>query len=485
MGFCFFKNAPVFCPPLHSCNGWNAACFRPDAAPQSFNGPKENNIMNESIGHTNTVSSASAGNFSELDLCSELHKAIRDAGFTETRPIQAAALPAALEGKDILGLAETGTGKTAAFAIPILEFISQNPGQKRSGPRALVVAPTRELAKQIETEIQMLGKYTGVRTAAIFGGVSTHRQKTELRRNPGILVACPGRLLDLYEQGIVRLNEIDILVLDEADHMFDMGFLPDIRRILKAVPSQRQNLLFSATMPSQIRELADKILVNPHVVDLSHSKPAATIEHGIVQIGEKVKYDLLRSVLSRSDAYRAIVFTRTKHRARKIARNLEKNGHSAVALQGNMSQGQRDRAMAGFRSGDFDVLVATDIAARGIDVASVDVVINYDLPITVDAYTRRIGRTGRSECKGWALSFVTSSDRDTIRSIERRIGEKIAIRALDEFGTFETQEEETPEPQTKSFSRRPNRGSGGSFRGGKSSNSGNRSGQRRGRRGGR
>ncbi|MBK7951474.1 MAG: DEAD/DEAH box helicase [Deltaproteobacteria bacterium] len=349
-------------------------------------------------------------------------RALNEAGFTEPRPIQAETIPACLEGDDVLGLAQTGTGKTAAFALPILQRLIEEPGR---GPLVLVLAPTRELAIQIDAEFRRLARYTDIKTATVFGGVSPRVQMEALRRRPEIVIGCPGRVLDLIKQRVFDPSFIDTLVLDEADHMFDMGFLPDVTRILEKLPKDRQNLLFSATMPSSIRSLANKILEQPHVVELANTRPAAQIEHFLYEVGEGQKRALLDRVLDQEDCKTAIVFTRTKHRAKRMAQQLEARGLKAVALQGNMSQVQRDRAMQGFRERRFDVLVATDIAARGIDVADIDYVINFDPPATPDTYTHRIGRTGRSEATGRAVTFVTGEDRLWVRDTERVLGSKI------------------------------------------------------------
>jgi ATP-dependent RNA helicase RhlE len=370
---------------------------------------------------TASASSSPAG-FARFDLAAALLRGVAAAGFSEPRPIQTETIPAALEGRDVLGLAQTGTGKTAAFALPLLERLL---AARRPGPRALVVAPTRELATQIDAEVRLLARFTDIRTVTVYGGVSARAQVAALGRGPDVVIACPGRLLDLHRQRALRLDRIEILVLDEADHMFDMGFLPDIRRILAALPARRQNLLFSATMPAAIRGLADALLDAPHVVELAHSRPATTIEHSLYPVAEGRKLELLERLLGDERNASAIVFTRTKHRARRLAQQLDRSGHRAVALQGNMSQGQRDRAMRSFRAGHFDVLVATDIAARGIDVSQVSHVINFDVPTTPDAYTHRTGRTGRSERAGKACTFVTADDRSMIRAIERMIGETI------------------------------------------------------------
>lgn len=368
--------------------------------------------------------------FGVFDLAPALQRGVAAAGFTRPRPIQAAALPAALAGRDVLGLAQTGTGKTAAFALPILQRLVEAPAP---GPRSLIVAPTRELAAQISTEIRALGRFTRIRVATVFGGVSAHKQRRELGAQPEIVVACPGRLLDLMGQGVVSLDRIECLVLDEADHMFDMGFLPDVRRVLRALPERRQNLLFSATMPPEIRALADRVLSNPHVVDLAHARPLETIEHALYPVENTAKLALLRRILNDGDDgfVSAIVFTRTKHRARRIARQLERAGHRAIALQGNMPQNQRVRAMDGFRQRRYDVLVATDIAARGIDVQQVSHVVNFDMPNTTDAYTHRIGRTGRADRQGKAYTFVTAEDHRLVSQVEKRLGLPIPRRRVD------------------------------------------------------
>ena len=375
--------------------------------------------------HNNTNESLKG--FAQFNLDPVLHRGIAAAGFVDPRPIQVQAIPAALEGRDVLGLAQTGTGKTAAYALPILERLLT---VRKPGPRVLILAPTRELAAQISNETRTLARFSRIKVATIFGGVSAHGQRSVLAARPEIIVACPGRLLDLMQEGVVRLHGVEALIVDEADHMFDMGFLPDIRRILAKLPENRQNLLFSATMPQEIRSLADRILQNPHIVDVAHRTPLSTIEHALYPVENTRKLALLERILAEDELASAIVFTRTKHRARSVARRLESAGHRAVALQGNMSQGQRERAMNGFRKRRFDVLVATDIAARGIDVQQVSHVVNFDMPNTTDAYTHRIGRTGRSDRQGKAYTFVTAEDHDLVFKVEKKLGAAIPRREV-------------------------------------------------------
>lgn len=330
----------------------------------------------------------------------------------------------------MLGLAQTGTGKTAAFALPILEDLM---ARRRPAPCVLILAPTRELASQINSEITDLGQFTPIKSTTVYGGVSMNRQIQALRTKPQIVVACPGRLLDLHRQGAIDLRLVDTLVIDEADQMFDMGFLPDVRTIIDATPADRQTMLFSATMPKEIRRLADSILHEPMVVDMGHSKVVSTIDHELYPVATQRKMDLLKFLLDDDGFTSAIIFMRTKHRALRTARQLKTAGYNSVALQGNMSQHQRDHAMQGFRDGKFQILVATDIAARGIDVANISHVINFDFPNTPDSYIHRIGRTGRSEQAGHAFTFVTPEDLEAVRALEKKLGRKVNRCVLPEF----------------------------------------------------
>ena len=371
---------------------------------------------------------AAHSKFFDFKLGPALESAIAAAGYIDPRPIQLETIGPALCGRDILGMAQTGTGKTAAFVLPILKRVLT---ERTVGPQALVIAPTRELARQIDEAFQQFARWMHFRSVVIFGGVSQRVQMRALRLRPDVIVACPGRLLDLIKQGHIETAGIRTLVIDEADQLFDMGFLPDVRRILTALPTRRQNMFFSATMPSAVRTLADDLLSNPHVVSLSTKAPVETIDHALYPVRDEEKFELLQSLLSAADLSSAIVFSRTKYRAKRLAERLNRKGHRAVALQGNMSQVKRDRAMAGFRNREFTVLVATDIAARGIDVARVSHVINYDVPQTPEAYTHRIGRTGRAQQSGVACTLVTSADRKLVLAIESRIGGRIPRRNAD------------------------------------------------------
>ncbi|MCS5626155.1 MAG: DEAD/DEAH box helicase, partial [Planctomycetes bacterium] len=378
----------------------------------------------------NSPTDVNAAGFGVFNLDPALLNALRKSGYDEPRPIQSEAIPPVIAGRDVLGLAQTGTGKTAAFGLPLLQRLLENPGP---GPRALILAPTRELAIQIDKEIRTLARGTRIRTVTVYGGVSERPQIQTLRKRPEIVVGCPGRFLDLLQRGEVNVKKIDTLILDEADHMFDMGFLPDIRRIISRLPEKRQNLLFAATMPKDLRKLTNQILVDPLVAELAHSKPAETIEHALYPVQQKRKLALLQHLLKLPSFFSSIVFTRTKHRANRLARQLKNSGLRAIAIQGNMTQGARDRAMKGFRDCRFDVLVATDIVARGIDVDQVSHVINYDVPDTVEAYTHRIGRTGRSEREGRAYTFVTENDLLAIEDIERKLGLSIERLTIEGF----------------------------------------------------
>ncbi len=351
-------------------------------------------------------------------------------GYVTPTPIQEQAIPVVLSGQDVMGLAQTGTGKTAAFVLPMLQRFLKGPKGKHRG---LIIVPTRELAEQIHESIKSFAKGTGLRSATIYGGVGMSGQLNAISSGVDILIACPGRLLDHLTQGNIRLSAIEVLVLDEADHMFDMGFLPDLRKILRHVPATRQTLLFSATMPPDIRQLAHAVLKNPVTIEIGHKKPLETIKHSVFPVKSHLKTDLLLALLKQTPTSSVLIFTRTKHRAKSLGAKLSQNGFKCASLQGNLSQNQRQAALNGFRDGKYDVLVATDIAARGIDVSQVSHAINYDLPDTFEAYTHRIGRTGRASRTGDAFSLVTPEDREMLNIILRKLGSPLESRLLDGF----------------------------------------------------
>ena len=355
---------------------------------------------------------------------------ITEAGYVSPTPIQVQAIPPILAGRDVVGLAQTGTGKTAAFVLPILHRLMQG---ERGRIRALIIAPTRELAEQTHQAICVLGHQTRLRSVSIYGGVDMNPQIRKLRGGVDIVIACPGRLLDHMNHRVLSLSHLEVLVLDEADRMFDMGFLPDIRKIVKNVPAKRQTLLFSATMPDDISRLAREVLTDPVTVQVNPSAPASTVAHALYPVDQHLKTALLIELLGHTNTESVLVFTRTKHRAKRVGLLLEKAGYRAASLQGNLSQNRRQAALDGFRDGSYKVLVATDIAARGIDVTRVSHVINYDMPDTVDAYTHRIGRTGRAEKTGDAFTFITREDEDIVRGIERVLGEKVERRKMNGF----------------------------------------------------
>jgi ATP-dependent RNA helicase RhlE len=403
--------------------------------------------------------------FEQFSFDPRIRAGIKAAGYTTPTPIQQQAIPYVLEGRDLLATAQTGTGKTAAFVLPILERLTKGSSGR---VRALIVAPTRELAEQIHQASVDLGHRTGVRSVAVYGGVSKNGQVEALRRGAEIVVACPGRLLDLANDRSIDLSRVEVLVLDEADRMCDMGFLPDIRRILKLVPARRQTLFFSATMPEEIRELAGSILTNPVTVQIGVIAPARTVSHALYPVSQGLKKELLLATLEQTATGRVLIFARTKHRARSLARDLERARYRVAALQGNMSQGQRQKALDGFRGGKYDILVATDVAARGIDVSDISHVINFDMPDTVDAYTHRIGRTGRVDRTGEAFTFVVQDDEPMVSAIEKVLGKRIERRQLSGFAPRSLAPESQSPQNRPSGSRRPqsngNRNRGGSGR---------------------
>lgn len=368
--------------------------------------------------------------FDSFDLHPKIVAGVQALGYSTPTPIQRRAIPPVLQGQDVLGLAQTGTGKTAAFVLPILQRLVKTP---RGCIQALVIAPTRELSDQINAAFETLGRQTHLRSFPIYGGVPIAPQIRKLRSGVEIVVACPGRLLDHIRQGTIRLSHLEVLVLDEADRMLDMGFLPDIKEIVKHVPTVRQRLMFAATMPDDIRRLAKDVLRSPVTVQVDSPAPAATVAHALYPVASHLKTTLLLQLLRHTETASVLIFTRTKHRAQRLGDQIERAGYPATSLQGNLSQNQRQAAIRGFRNGSYRVLVATDIAARGIDVSRISHVINYDMPDTTDAYTHRIGRTGRAEKTGDAFSLVTHEDEAIVRSIENVLGTRLERRRLSGF----------------------------------------------------
>lgn len=369
-------------------------------------------------------------NFEQFNLNPRLQQGIKVAGYDTATPIQEAAIPAAVRGRDIIGTAQTGTGKTAAFVLPILNRLLDGP---RGFARALIVTPTRELADQINQVVHALAAGTRLRSTTIYGGVTASRQIKALKEGTEILVACPGRLLDLIQQRHARMDRIEVLVLDEADRMFDMGFLPDVKRIIKAVPVKRQTMLFSATFPAEVEQLAAQSLVEPQKIAMGISKPANTVAHALYPVPAHLKSGLLLQLLKQTSTDSVLIFTRTKHRADKLARQIAHAGHRVTSLHSNRTQGQREQALHGFKAGHFRIMVATDIAARGLDIDSISHVINFDMPDTADAYIHRIGRTGRAQRTGDAFTLVTDEDKDMIRTLERIMGQPLKREVLPDF----------------------------------------------------
>lgn len=408
--------------------------------------------------------------FESLGIAAPVLRAIHDLGYSTPTAIQIDAIPAAIEGRDILGCAQTGTGKTAAFAVPILHRLSEHKTSRDSSSgrrpqrdekipvRALVLAPTRELAAQINDCFARYGKHSRIRAAVIFGGVNQNPQTRELQRGVDVIVATPGRLLDLVNQGYVDLGRVESFVLDEADHMLDMGFLPDVRRIISLIPKKRQTLMFSATMPNEILSLAKQILVDPVRIQIDPQRPAAeTVEQSIYHVAQKNKPALLAHLVRSRLSSSTIVFTRTKHGANAVVRKLEAMGITAEAIHGNKSQSARQRALDGFKSGELKVLIATDIAARGIDVSGIGQVINFDLPQVPETYVHRIGRTGRAGRSGCAISFCGPHEPELLTAIERVLRKRIPLGRDQPSATVlsEADREEENEPRE---SGRPRRG---------------------------
>ena len=368
--------------------------------------------------------------FSNLGLSNAMLDGIKAMGYVEPTPIQLRAIPLILAGTDVIGSAQTGTGKTAAFALPILSKLERHAPQ----PRVLILEPTRELAAQVETAFRDFARFTDLRAAVLYGGVGYGRQMDALREGVDVIIATPGRLLDHLSRGTCRLDHIKYLVLDEADRMLDMGFLPDVRRIVERCPRDRHTSLFSATVPPQIETLIQWAMRRPQTIEIgARRSPAETVKHVIYPVAEDQKSDLLREILERVHYESAIIFCRTKHRADRIAHLLKRNNHAVAVLHSNRTQREREEALKGFRNGRFELLVATDIAARGLDIADVSHVINYDVPQHPEDYIHRIGRTGRAEATGDAFTLMVAEDSQHVHAIERFIGRKVERVKLENF----------------------------------------------------
>jgi len=394
--------------------------------------------------------------FEKLGLIEPIRKALKTEGYTIPTPIQQQAIPQILKGKDLLGLAQTGTGKTAAFAIPILQLLKEQTGVSKGyrHTRALILTPTRELAVQIYESFATYGRHTGLKQEVVFGGVSQHTQTLALRNGTDILIATPGRLLDLMNQGYVHLDHLEFFVLDEADRMLDMGFIHDVKRIIRELPKQRQTLLFSATMPDQIAQLSSSLLHDPVRVEVTPATSTAErIEQSVYFIPKHQKQSLLVHLLNETNMQRTLVFTRTKHGADRIAKELKKANIGADAIHGNKTQSARQTALNNFKRGKLKVLVATDIAARGIDVDALERVINFDLPDVPETYIHRIGRTGRAGASGIALSFCDGNEEmSNLKSINKLIGQKIPA-VEHPFETTETTKTPVAARQLQRFKR--------------------------------
>lgn len=372
--------------------------------------------------------------FQSLGLSDALLKAVAQQGYTEPSPIQQKAIPVILDRKDVLASAQTGTGKTAGFTLPMLQILSQRENSKYRPIRALILTPTRELAAQVYENVRAYSEFTDLRSVVIFGGVNQKPQAAAIRRGVDILVATPGRLIDLQNQGIISLKRIEILVLDEADRMLDMGFLRDIERIMDSMPNKRQNLMFSATFSKDIRKLANGILHQPVTVEATPENTTVdAINQKVYRVAKGKKTDLIIKLISDGDWKQVLVFTRTKHGANKLCKKMVSAGISAAAIHGNKSQGARTKALGGFKAGKISVLVATDIAARGLDIPLLPHVINFELPNISEDYVHRIGRTGRAGASGEAISLVSADETTFLRDIEKLVGDRIPVEILEGF----------------------------------------------------
>lgn len=411
--------------------------------------------------------------FSDLALRPEIMRAIDDADYQTPTPIQAKAIPKVLRGGDLLAAAQTGTGKTAGFTLPILELLSANEDRSKAGkPRCLILTPTRELAAQINDSVKLYGKHLPITSLVVFGGVSINPQISALRKSVDILIATPGRLLDLCGQGKVDLASLDILVLDEADRMLDMGFIHDIKRIIKLLPEKRQTLLFSATFSDEIRVLAKRMLNNPDEVSVARRNTASElVEQTALYVDKKAKRALLAYLIKELQWHQTLVFTRTKHGADKLVKQLGQDGIQALAIHGNKSQNARTRALSNFKDGSLTVLVATDIAARGLDIDQLPNVVNYELPNVPEDYVHRIGRTGRAGMEGQAVSLVNAEEVKLLKAIERLINRSIDVVEIDGYTGHNESVQDIEKQRAEAESRRPPRGRGGNRSGGRQSRS--------------
>jgi len=411
--------------------------------------------------------------FSDLALRPEIMRAIDDADYQTPTPIQAKAIPKVLRGGDLLAAAQTGTGKTAGFTLPILELLSANEDRSKAGkPRCLILTPTRELAAQINDSVKLYGKHLPITSLVVFGGVSINPQISALRKSVDILIATPGRLLDLCGQGKVDLASLDILVLDEADRMLDMGFIHDIKRIIKLLPEKRQTLLFSATFSDEIRVLAKRMLNNPDEVSVARRNTASElVEQTALYVDKKAKRALLAYLIKELQWHQTLVFTRTKHGADKLVKQLGQDGIQALAIHGNKSQNARTRALSNFKDGSLTVLVATDIAARGLDIDQLPNVVNYELPNVPEDYVHRIGRTGRAGMEGQAVSLVNAEEVKLLKAIERLINRTIDVVEIDGYTGHNESVQDIEKQRAEAESRRPPRGRGGNRSGGRQSRS--------------
>ncbi len=394
--------------------------------------------------------------FSKLGLNDQLVQGILATGYTAPTIIQSRAIPAAVAGKDVIGCAQTGTGKTAAFVLPILNRLGADPHAKHHTLRALVLTPTRELAQQVEESVTAYGRFMSLQSMAVFGGVNIQNQLKRLRRGVDIVIATPGRLLDHLERRSIDLSTIEVLVLDEADRMFDMGFIQDVRKIISKIPANRQTMMFSATMSKEVRALTASIQKHPEFIEVGEQrKPVETVTQHFYSIHQELKIDLLIHILETTQMESVLVFSRTKHGADKISHRLERKGIKSIAIHSNRTQAQRQRALAGFKHGDYKVLVATDIAARGIDVEGISHVVNFDTPTFAEDYIHRIGRTGRATSKGDALTFVSRSEGEYLRKIEYFVGKRFELK---KYPGFDDTKKRTPETHPAAEVRRHEHG---------------------------